>query len=113
MPASNSQPCSQVAVSVETKDGAVIVRVWNSSSSITSGERGRIFDRFYRGTQVRSGTPGSGLGLYVARKIAILHGGNLDLESLEAGIGVAFRFSIACPEKESKHDSQIQCASRG
>ena len=53
--------------------------VWNAGPRIAESERDRIFERFYRGTEARRTAPGSGLGLYVARKIARAHGGDLTL----------------------------------
>jgi signal transduction histidine kinase len=108
-----SQPASEIKVHITATDDQVAIRIWNSGSSIPVNERARVFERFYRGTEVRRLTPGSGLGLYVARKIAIVHGGDLDLEPLEGEEGTAFRFSIARVEKEPHHDPKIQCASRG
>jgi signal transduction histidine kinase len=47
---------------------------------VAAEERGRLFDRFYRGGDVRhQGTPGSGLGLSRARTIVKLHGGTIAL----------------------------------
>jgi signal transduction histidine kinase len=107
-----SKPGSEVSVSIETTDTdkEIAVRVWNSGSSIPVSEHARVFERFYRGVDSRSLTAGSGLGLYVARKIAIVHGGNLDLEYPEAETGTAFRFTIALAQKEN-HDPKIQRAS--
>jgi two-component system sensor histidine kinase KdpD len=105
-----SQPGSEVSVSIETTDKEIAVRIWNSGTSIPASERTRVFERFYRGSNTRKLTAGSGLGLYVARKIAIVHGGNLDLEHPEAKIGTAFRFTIALAQKEN-HDPKIQRAS--
>ncbi|AEV83369.1 histidine kinase [Actinoplanes sp. SE50] len=43
-------------------------------------ERDRVFDRFFRGSNVRhQGTHGSGLGLSLARSIIHLHGGTIQL----------------------------------
>ena len=106
-----SPPDSEVSVSIETTDKEIAVRVWNSGSSIPANERARVFERFYRGSNTRRLTAGSGLGLYVARKIAIVHGGNLDLEHPKAETGTAFRFTITLAQKESNHDPKIQCAS--
>ena len=74
---------SAIKIGVEMQDESVAVRVWNSGSSIAPSERAKIFERFYRGTEARQAAPGSGLGLYVARKIAQAHGGNLDLEAAD------------------------------
>ena len=75
---------SAIKIGIELQDESVAVRVWNSGSSIAPSERTRIFERFYRGTEARQVAPGSGLGLYVARKIVQAHGGNLDLEAGDA-----------------------------
>ncbi len=106
-----SQPGSEIRVSVESMSQAAAVRVWNSGALILSSERSRIFERFYRGMEARQLTSGSGLGLYVARKIALVHGGNLDLETqTENGAGTAFRFTIPIAESED-HDTESSCAS--
>ena len=103
-----SRPGSEVAVSVESADKAAVVRVWNSGSSIPSSEQAKIFERFYRGVEARrTHTPGSGLGLYVARKIAVAHGGTIALDRSGSEEGTAFRFSIANAEGESDHDAKI------
>jgi two-component system, OmpR family, sensor histidine kinase KdpD len=75
-----SLPGSAVTVSIEPQQEWIAIRMSNSGSFIPSSERAHIFERFYRGTESRHRTPGSGLGLYVARKIVHAHGGTLDLE---------------------------------
>jgi two-component system sensor histidine kinase KdpD len=62
-----SQPGSEIRVSIELAGTMVRVRVWNSGTALLTNERVRIFERFYRGVGARQLTPGSGLGLYVAR----------------------------------------------
>jgi len=47
--------------------------------------------------------PGSGLGLYVARKIGVAHGGALQLEDNSAGDGVTFRFVIQRADSERSY----------
>jgi two-component system OmpR family sensor kinase len=84
-----------ITVSIESQNRFVIVRVWNSGSSIASADRARVFERFYRGAETRRLAPGSGLGLYVARKIVTAHGGILDLEKeTSASEGTAFRLTV-------------------
>jgi two-component system sensor histidine kinase KdpD len=75
-----SVPGSAVTVSLEGQDEWVEIRTSNQGSPIRASERSQIFTRFYRGSETRHWTPGSGLGLYVARKIVHAHGGSLDLE---------------------------------
>ena len=101
---------SDIRVSIEPLDESIVVRVWNNGTPIPSVEQARIFERFYRGVDARRQAPGSGLGLYVARKIALAHGGNLDMEEPgESGTGTAFRFTIPISGDESGHDTENQC----
>ena len=100
-----SRPGSEIIVSVESAGETASVRVWNSGSSIPSGEQANIFERFYRGVEARRLTPGSGLGLYVARKIAIAHGGTIALDRAGSEEGTAFRFSLANAQGEPNHDT--------
>ncbi len=85
-----------VKIGIAAQHDVVTVRVWNSGSSFSSSERTKIFERFYRGAEARRVAPGSGLGLYVARKIVQAHGGSLDLETDDApnGQGVTFRLNM-------------------
>jgi two-component system, OmpR family, sensor histidine kinase KdpD len=107
-----SGPSSDIRVSIERDNEAIAVLVWNNGTPIPSSEQARIFDRFYRGVDARRQAPGSGLGLYVARKIALAHGGNLNLEEpVGGGAGTAFRFTISVSENELSHDAEIQCIS--
>ena len=94
-----------IKIGIELKHELVAVRVWNSGSLIAPNERTRIFERFYRGTEARQVAPGSGLGLYVARKIAQAHGGSLDLEAGDAldSEGTSFRLTIPIARKDSNH----------
>ena len=99
-----SRPDSDITVSVECADDSVAIRVWNSGATIPASEQAKIFDRFYRGVEARRLVLGSGLGLYVARKIAIAHGGSLALDgSRESGEGTAFCFTIPVLQGESGH----------
>lgn len=76
-----AEPGSAVSLQIQDRHEIVEIRVSNCGSSIPKRDQNRIFDRFYRGSNTAQAQPGSGLGLYVARKIAIAHGGALELES--------------------------------
>jgi len=96
-----SQDGSPVELIISNQDGLVSLRVLSSGTPILSSERAHIFNRFYRGVDARRMTAGTGLGLYVARKIAIAHGGNLELECEPAtGENVVFCMTLPIPESE-------------
>jgi two-component system sensor histidine kinase KdpD len=81
---------STVSVEIGVEGDFIAVRVKNEGSSIVPQEQERIFERFYRGSDVRKLVSGAGLGLYVARKIAIAHGGSLDLDKTASPGTVVF-----------------------
>jgi NtrC-family two-component system sensor histidine kinase KinB len=53
--------------------------------------RRRIFDKFFRASEI--GDEGAGLGLSIAREIVLAHGGNIGVES-EEGKGSEFFFTL-------------------
>jgi two-component system sensor histidine kinase KdpD len=86
---------SEVAIEVNAQKQTVDLTVGNEGLPIAPGERHRIFERFYRSAEGQRLASGSGLGLYVARKIAIVHGGSLALDAPEAAAGTTiFRLTL-------------------
>jgi heavy metal sensor kinase len=73
-----------VSIGVQPEPSSVMIRVADSGPGIPEADRARIFDRFVRLDEARSGK-GTGLGLPIARWIAELHGGTLVLESSGPG----------------------------
>ena len=57
-----------IGVSFEDEDGARLISVTNSGCTLSEEELGHIFDSFYRGSNVGS-RGGSGLGLYICKKL--------------------------------------------
>jgi two-component system sensor histidine kinase KdpD len=103
-----SPPGSSVEIDAERQGDLISVRVSNTGTSIPLSERNRIFERFYRGKEVRRFTSGSGLGLYVARKIALAHGGDLQLDASRKGNdGVTFRLTIPQAKIEVEHAAAV------
>jgi two-component system sensor histidine kinase KdpD len=103
-----SEPDALVMVEFAEEEDMAAITVWNEGAPIPASERERIFDRFYRGATARRVAPGSGLGLFVARKIALAHGGNLSLADPGAGgkSGVAFRLTVPIATGEDSHGSR-------
>jgi two-component system, OmpR family, sensor histidine kinase KdpD len=91
-----SPPATAVTVTVGVKphDGAITIDIRNQGKAIAPDERERIFERFYRGARVRNLVSGTGLGLYVARKIADAHGGSLTLIEDDRAESVVFSLKL-------------------
>ncbi|MBI3895750.1 MAG: CHASE2 domain-containing protein [Acidobacteria bacterium] len=86
---------SSVKLVLERHGKQMQVHVIDNGPGLTPEERRRIFDRFYRTEAAeRSDVPGFGLGLSIAREIALHHGGELQVESTP---GVGSRFTICLP----------------
>jgi signal transduction histidine kinase len=100
-----SSPGSSVSLGVKNNGGVTEIRVTNSGSTIPAPEQHRIFERFYRGSTTEH-TPGSGLGLYVARKIALAHGGALDIVP-EDPLHQDVSFSLTIPTGRNKSDHVV------
>lgn len=99
-----SQPGSTVTIGMEQLGDFVNLRISNTGSSIPVPEQHHIFERFYRGTDAKRSTAGSGLGLYVARKIALAHGGALELEPQEPSQNcVTFSLNLPRTKEAAEH----------
>jgi two-component system sensor histidine kinase SenX3 len=85
---------SSVNVDVSNSDSQVVVRVTDTGVGISPEHIDRIFERFYRVDDARSrDTGGSGLGLAIVRHVAIIHRGEVIVES-EPGKGSTFQFVL-------------------
>jgi signal transduction histidine kinase len=77
-------PGDRVEVEGVRSEAGLRVSIDDSGPGIPVHERERVFDRFSQIDSDRS-SPGSGLGLAVARAIARLHGGDLTVEASRLG----------------------------
>jgi two-component system OmpR family sensor kinase len=77
-----SRPGGVVRWQVEEQDGAVEVRVIDEGIGVPPDELAQVFERHFRGSAARRHrASGSGLGLPIARALALAHGGSLELLS--------------------------------
>jgi signal transduction histidine kinase len=80
----------EVSVRLSDTTDEAIIEVSDNGPGIPPGELPRIFDRFYRGTNVgEARASGSGLGLAISRSIVEMHGGSIEVASVE-GEGATF-----------------------
>jgi two-component system sensor histidine kinase SenX3 len=77
-------PSTAIRVWADRRDDQVLLHVADQGPVIPESERERIFEKFYRQGKVRDKVPGSGLGLHIAREIARMHGGDVQVEPTEA-----------------------------
>ena len=65
------------------EDGNAVAQlaVRDTGVGVPDGEQERVFERFFRGSNVRGAYAGLGVGLYIARAIVERHGGRIWLES--------------------------------
>lgn len=71
------------------------VSVADQGLGIADGDRGKLFTRFGRlVTQENSHIPGTGLGLYLARELARMHRGDIDMNSRR---GEGSEFTLVLP----------------
>ena len=88
----------QVSVYVERGEDVAVIRIRDSGPGFNAKEAEKIFDRFHRTSRARQqNDKGSGLGLSIARSIALAHQGEIKVESIP-GRGSTFSVSIPCLE---------------
>jgi signal transduction histidine kinase len=88
-------PSGEVLASVEVRDGRVAYRVQDTGIGIPPDAQQMVFDEFRQvdGSAVRK-YGGSGLGLALARRIARLLGGDIELVS---AVGTGSTFTVEVP----------------
>jgi two-component system OmpR family sensor kinase len=79
-------PGGRVDVAVDNEGGAAVLTVADTGPGIAVEERERVFDRFYRGSD--NGSPGSGLGLSIVKRIADAHQAAISLRDPGEGSGL-------------------------
>jgi two-component system OmpR family sensor kinase len=79
---------------VDPDDAQVVLVVENDGPGIAEEDRERIFEHFHRGADARA-ISGAGLGLGIAREVALRHGGDLVLESTTTPTRFVVRLPIA------------------
>jgi two-component system sensor histidine kinase KdpD len=92
-----SPPGSEVRFTVSREGEHALFRVSDAGPGIAPQERERAFEKFTRLPRDPS-SPGSGLGLYIARTLTRLNGGTLTLGASPSG-GTAFEIRLPAPSR--------------
>ncbi|HLC44998.1 MAG: hypothetical protein A2722_02450 [Candidatus Doudnabacteria bacterium RIFCSPHIGHO2_01_FULL_50_11] len=83
-----------VQITLKNSPREIVCSITDTGVGIPADQQSKIFDRFYRGTNVSKIQPdGTGLGLYIAKSLIEAHRGKIWFESTE-GEGATFYFSL-------------------
>jgi two-component system NtrC family sensor kinase len=83
-----SFPEGEIDISIHAEEEQIILRVTDAGPGIPVADQPRIFDKFYRGSNIGE-VEGSGLGLAIVKTIVEGHQGRIWVESME-GKGSSF-----------------------
>ncbi|MFD6188298.1 sensor histidine kinase [Streptomyces sp. NPDC060275] len=96
---------SAVEVSVRWDGDAAVVAVADDGEGVPAADRERIFERFVRLDDARSRDDGgAGLGLAIARDVAVRHGGTLTVHDASAG-GALFELRLPGARARTARDA--------
>lgn len=96
----------KVHVTLEYQGKDVVLKVTDTGIGVPKKEQVGLFSKFYRSTTARQMRPdGTGVGLYLVKRIITDHNGSVIFESKE-GKGSTFGFRIPLIDAELKDDTQ-------
>lgn len=101
-----SRADSSVKVNLHYVDKEVVFTVTDTGIGVPAKEQAKLFGKFFRATNARKQRPdGTGVGLYLAKKVIGGHHGKLIFES-EEGKGSTFGFSLplTAEKADNAHD---------
>lgn len=90
----------RVAIELARHPHHVSFRVRDNGIGVPKEEAHSLFTKFYRATNARRARPdGTGIGLFMARRVVVAHGGTIIFESVE-GQGSTFGFRLPTDAKK-------------
>lgn len=92
-----------ITIRIEEREASVLVTIADNGIGIPKEQQVQIFSRFFRaGNAVKMEPGGTGLGLYMVKKIIEQHGGTCWFES-EEGKGSSFYFTLPMEPTPDAH----------
>jgi len=85
---------SQITIELKKENAAIFLRIKDEGPGIANEEKRKIFDKFYRvGSEATRTAQGTGLGLYLCRKIADDHSAHITVtDNLPTGTIFTIKF---------------------
>ncbi len=79
-------PGGDVTVALEAREGDAVLTVTDTGIGIPAEHRDRVFEKFYMvDAGVNRSHGGTGIGLYLAREVVLIHSGRIRVADAEAG----------------------------
>jgi signal transduction histidine kinase len=95
-----SKDNGEITVSLKKKTDCVEFTVKDSGIGVPAAEQAHLFNKFFRATNARRARPdGTGVGLFLAKKVVDAHDGAILFSSKE-GKGSTFGFRLPLPNKK-------------
>ena len=89
-----SSPHKKVVITLKSSGKMIEFSVKDSGIGVPKSEQANIFGKFFRGTNAKKRRPdGTGVGLFLAKKVILSHDGEMIFES-EEGKGSTFGFKL-------------------
>ncbi len=90
-----------ITVNIVKRAKAIEFTVQDTGIGVPKSEQHQLFTKFYRAGNARKVRPdGTGLGLFMAKKVIVAQGGSIIFRSQE-GSGSTFGFTFPIPDKDS------------
>lgn len=93
---------SSIHISLKAEENQIILSVTDEGAGIPPTEQARIFEKFYRASNVPDEIGGSGLGLAIVKSIVESHQGRIWVESV---LGEGTKFCVVLPAHKSDNGS--------
>ncbi len=107
-----SRPNKKIQVRLARDGGSIRFTVRDRGIGVPKSEQGRLFTRFYRANNAKKQRPdGTGVGLYLAKRVIDEHGGDMIFRSTEnEGSVFGFTLPIELPDVDGGKAKQRKAA---
>lgn len=102
-----SNPGTSIQVNLKKEDKSLVFTVVDTGIGVPKSEQVGLFGKFFRGSNARKRRPdGTGVGLFLAKKVVTAHGGEMIFESTE-GKGSTFGFRLPIKQSIDKDNEEV------
>ncbi len=105
-----SRPGGTIKIDLVKTAKDLALTVQDQGIGVPVSERHKLFNKFYRATNARTARPdGTGIGLFMAKKVVVAHGGSIIFNSVEGkGSTFGFRLPLKQPAELEDHSKELK-----